>query len=102
MSKIKDLNQTLIKKVQKLKQGKSSKGKWEKNKSNEELKKKEIGILRNHNKKLLDEFKILKEEKKHDQNQEKTKILDEETTKGLEDEIYKKVEESLNIDEVKL
>jgi hypothetical protein len=50
----------------------------------------------------LDEVTILKEEKKHCQNQEKERILDEESTKRLEGEICKKVEESLNIDEVKL
>jgi hypothetical protein len=68
------------------------------------LKKKdeEICRLQNHNKKLLNEIKILKEEKKNDQNQEETRILDEESTKRLEEEICKKVEESLNIDEVKL
>jgi arginine/glutamate-rich protein 1 len=66
-----------------------------------EKKDEEIGRLRNHNKKLLDEVKRLKEENKHGQNQEKTRILDEETTKRLEEEIYKKVEESLNTDEVK-
>jgi hypothetical protein len=49
----------------------------------------------------MDEVKRLKEEKKHCQNQEKTKILDEETTKILGEEIYKKVEKSLNTDEVK-
>jgi hypothetical protein len=45
----------------------SSKRKWEKNEAREELKKKdeEICRLRNHNKKILDEFKRLKEEKKH-------------------------------------
>jgi AAA+ ATPase superfamily predicted ATPase len=53
-------------------------------------------------KKLLDEVKRLKEEKKNYQNQEETRILDEESTKRLEEEICKKVEESLNIDEVKL
>jgi arginine/glutamate-rich protein 1 len=61
----------------------------------------EIGILRNNNTKILDEIKRLKEEKKHGQNHEKTRILDEGTTKRLEEEIYKKVEESLNTDEVK-
>jgi hypothetical protein len=47
LSKIRDLNEALIKEVQKLKQGKSSKGKWEKDKSREELKNKdeEICIL---------------------------------------------------------
>jgi arginine/glutamate-rich protein 1 len=43
----------------------------------------------------------LKEEKKHCQNQEKTRILDEETTKRIEEEICKKIEESLNTYEVK-
>jgi hypothetical protein len=52
-------------------------------------------------KKLLDEVKILKEEKKNYQNQEETRILDEEYTKRLEEEICKKIEESLNSDEVK-
>jgi hypothetical protein len=47
-------------------------------------------------KKILDEVKILKEEKKNYQNQEKEKTLDEETNKSLEEEIYKKIEESLN------
>jgi hypothetical protein len=61
----------------------------------------EICRLRNHNKKILDEVKRLKEEKKLCQNQEKTRTLDEETTKRIEEEIYKKVEESKNIDEVK-
>jgi hypothetical protein len=61
----------------------------------------EICRLQNHDKKILDEVKRLKEEKRHCQNQEKERILDEETTKRLEDEIYQKVEESLNIDEVK-
>jgi arginine/glutamate-rich protein 1 len=61
----------------------------------------EICRLRNHNKKLLDEVKILKEEKKNCQNQEERRILDEESTKILEDEICMKVEESLNTDEVK-
>jgi len=48
----------------------------------------------------LDEVKILKEENKHCQNQEKERILDEASTQRLEEEICKKVEESLNIDEV--
>jgi hypothetical protein len=61
----------------------------------------EICRLQNHDKKLLDEVKRLKEEKMHCQNQEKERILDEETTKILEEEIYKKFEESLNIDELK-
>jgi hypothetical protein len=45
--------------------------------SREELKKKDEEICRsqNYNKKLLDEVKILKEEKKHCQNQEKNKDL---------------------------
>jgi hypothetical protein len=33
----------------------------------------------------LDEVKRLKEEKKNDQNQEETRILNEETTKRLEE-----------------
>jgi hypothetical protein len=37
-------------------------------------------------KKLLDEVKILKEEKKNCQNQEERRILDEESTKRMEDE----------------
>jgi len=45
--------------------------------------------------------KRLKEEKKFCQKQEKERILDEETTKRLEEEIYNKVDEALNIDEVK-
>ena len=53
-------------------------------------------------KKLLDEVKRLKYENKTCQNQEQRRILDEESTKRLEDEICMKVEESLNIDEVKL
>jgi hypothetical protein len=42
---------SLIKEVQKLKQGKTSEEKWEKDESKEELKNKdeEIGRLRNHN-----------------------------------------------------
>jgi hypothetical protein len=45
----------------------------------EELKNKdeEICRLQNHNKKVLDEVRRLKEEKKHCQNQEKERILDE-------------------------
>jgi hypothetical protein len=62
----------------------------------------EICILWNHNKKLLDEVNILKEERKNCQNQEEERILDEEYTKILEEEIFKKVEESINIDQVKL
>ena len=50
----------------------------------------------------MDEVKRLKEEKKNYQNQEERRILDEESTKRLEDEICMKVEESLNMDEVKL
>jgi hypothetical protein len=46
LSKIQDLNEALIKEVQKLKQGKSSKGKWEKDESREELKKKDEEICR--------------------------------------------------------
>jgi hypothetical protein len=67
------------------------------------LKKNDEWICRlcNHNKKLLDEVKRLKEENKNCQNQEERKILDGESTKILEKEIFKKVEESLNIDEVK-
>ena len=61
----------------------------------------EICRLRTHNKKLLDEVKRLKEEKKNCQNQEERRILDEESTKRLEDKICMKVEESLNNDEVK-
>jgi hypothetical protein len=51
------------------------------------LKKKdeEICRLRNHNKKLLDEVKILKEDFFFYQNQEETHILDEEYTKILEE-----------------
>ena len=37
-----------------------------------------------HNRKLLDDIKILEEEKKNFQCQEETSILDEETTKILE------------------
>jgi hypothetical protein len=86
-----------------LKKEKSSKAKGEKDDSREALKKKdeEICKLQNHNKKLPNEVKILKEEKKNYQNQEETRILDEESTKILEVEICKKVEESLNTDEVK-
>jgi len=67
------------------------------------LKKKyeEICRLQNHNKKLLDEAKILKEEKKNYQSQGEKRILDEEYTKRVEEEIFKKVEESLNTNEVK-
>jgi hypothetical protein len=49
----------------------------------------------------LDEDKRLKEEKKNCQNQEEGRILDEEYTKRLKDEICMKVEESLNINELK-
>ena len=52
-------------------------------------------------KKILDEVKRLKEEKKNCQNIEERRILDEESTKILQEEIGKKVEESLNTDEVK-
>ena len=62
----------------------------------------EIGILRNNNTKILDEIKRLKEEKKHGQNHEKTRILDEGTTKRLEVEICRKVEETLGIEDMKL
>jgi hypothetical protein len=61
----------------------------------------EICRLRSHNKNILDEVKILKEEKKNCQNKEEIRILDEESTKILQDEICKTVEESLNTDEVK-
>jgi hypothetical protein len=72
-------------------------GMWEKDESREEFKKKdeEICRLRNHSKNILEEVKRLKEEKKHGQNQEKTKILDEETTKRLEKEIYKRLRNPL-------
>jgi hypothetical protein len=52
-------------------------------------------------KKLLDEIKRLKEEKKNCQNKEERRILDGESTKRPQEEICKKVEESLNMDEVK-
>ena len=61
----------------------------------------EICRLQSHNKKILDEVKILKEEKNNFQNKEERRILDEESTKRLQEEIGKKVEESLNMDEVK-
>jgi hypothetical protein len=47
----------------------------------------ELCRLQSHNKKILDEVKILKQEKKNDQNQEETRILDGESTKILEEEI---------------
>jgi len=52
ISKIRDLNEALIKEVQKLKQGMISKGNWENDEAMEELRKKnkEICRLRNHNK----------------------------------------------------
>ena len=50
----------------------------------------------------MDEVKRLKEGNKHCQNQEKERTLDEESTKRPQGEICKKVEESLNIDKVKL
>jgi hypothetical protein len=55
LSKIREFNEALIKEVQKLKQVKSSKRKWEKDKSKEELKTKDeqIGRLINHNKKII-------------------------------------------------
>ena len=43
----------------------------------------------------------LKEENKHGKNQEKIRILDEESTKRLEEEICEKIEEILNMDELK-
>jgi hypothetical protein len=43
----------------------------------------------------------LKDENKHFQNQEKTRILDEEAMKTFEEKICKKIEESLNTNEVK-
>ena len=58
-------------------------------------------MFSNHSKKKLDEVKILKEEKKHGQNKEKTRTLDEKITKRLEEKICKKFEEALNTDEVK-
>ena len=56
------LNESLIKEVKNLNQEKSSKAKWGKDDSREELKKKdeEVCRLQNHNKKLLDEVKRLK------------------------------------------
>jgi hypothetical protein len=97
------LNESLVNEVKNINKENISDGKLEKNESREKLQKKdeEICRLQNHNKNLLDEVKILKEEKKHFQNQEKERILDEDTTKRLEEEIYKKVEESMNTDEVK-
>jgi arginine/glutamate-rich protein 1 len=62
----------------------------------------EICRLQKHSKKILDEVKRLKEEKKNYQNKEETRILDEEYTKILEETICNKVEESLNTNEVKL
>jgi hypothetical protein len=55
LSKIHDLNESLVKEVQKIKQGKTSKGKWENNDSREDLKKKDEDVfrLRNHNKKNI-------------------------------------------------
>ena len=102
-TKMQSLNESLIKEANNLKKEKSSKAKWEKDDSMEDLKKKdeEICRLRNHNKKPIDEVKRLKEERKNCQNQEETRILDEKTTKRLEEEICKKVEESLNTNEVK-
>ena len=63
----------------------------------EEFKKKDEKICRleNYNKKLFDQVKKLKEEKKHGQNHEKTMILDEDTTKILEKGIYKNVENDI-------
>jgi hypothetical protein len=77
--KIRDLNEALVKEVQKLKQENTSKGKWGKYESREDLKKKyeEICRLRNHNKKILDKVNVLKEENMNYQNQEETKIVDE-------------------------
>ena len=49
----------------------------------------------------MDEVKRLKVEKKHGQNKEKARILGEDISKRLEEEIWKKVEEALNIDDVK-
>jgi hypothetical protein len=102
LSKMRSLNESLIKEVNNLKQENNSKSKWENDESREDLKKKdeEISRLQNHNKTLLDEAKRLKEEKKNCQNQEERRILDEESTKILEDEICMKVEKSLNTDEV--
>jgi hypothetical protein len=48
----------------------------------------------------MDEVNLLKK-KKNCQNEEERRILDEESTKRIEKEICKKVEESLNIDNVK-
>jgi hypothetical protein len=97
------LHESLIKEARNLKKETSIKSKWENDDSREELKNKyeDTCILQKHNKKLFDEVKRLKDEKKHCQNQEKERILDEETTKQLEEKIYKNIEESLNTDEVK-
>jgi hypothetical protein len=61
-TKMQSLNETLIKEVKNLKQENSSKKKWENDDSRGILKNKyeEICQLRNHNKQLLDEVKILK------------------------------------------
>jgi len=92
LSKMKSLNESLVKEVKNLKQGNISKCK----------KDEEIYRWINHNQTLLGEVNRLKEKKKHYQHQEKPKILDDETTKILEVEICKKVEEIVNTDEVKL
>jgi hypothetical protein len=65
----------------------SSKGNWENDEAMEELRKKnkEICRLINHNKKILDEVKRVKEEKKNYENKEETRILDEESTKKPEE-----------------
>ena len=65
MSKIHFLNKLLSKEVHKLKKENNSKQKWENGETGEGLKMKdeEICILRNHNKNLLDEVKILKGKK---------------------------------------
>lgn len=47
----------------------------------------------------MDDFKRLKEEEKHNQNQEETRILDEETIKRLEHEICK-FEEAIDPNEI--
>ena len=72
------------------------------NELRKEFKKKggKICILRSHNKHLLDEVKILREEKKHCQNQEKTRILDEDTTNRNEEGIYQNVENALNENDI--
>jgi hypothetical protein len=104
LSNILSLNKSLIKKVKNLKQENTSKGKWKKDESRGDLKNKdeEIRRLQNHNKKLQNEVKRLKEENKNCENQEETRIVDEEPTKILEEGICKKIEEYLNIDQVKL